>query len=303
MCSCFYDLIDSAFDTVEFCVLLEELFHAGVKGKYWRLIQQWYCDLMSQAKLDNLLSKPFNISRGICQGFVLSPSTLRSFLGPLPMLMTFRRAVLLILRMLLSQSSVLILSPSPGAFVSVQKHVPSSSVSIDETCLPASVLVSGRILLPPAKSMLLNRFIKHMLSSPQSTGCLHDLLNPLSSCSIVECCVFPVLMYGSESWVLNTAFMRTLESFQAELVKHILKLPKFTSNNIPLLVLNWPSMCARILCNKLSILPTASLSSQLFNSIAASDVTSMSSANSLSQNFSTEFTSEVLTERPEGMCC
>ena len=202
MCSCFYDLIDRAFDTVEFCVLLEELFHAGVKGKYWRFTQQWYCDLMSQAKLDNLLSKPFNISRGICQGFVLSPSTLRwtpcfplmaSSLGHLPMLMTFRRAVLLILRMLLSQSSVLILSPSPGAFVSVQKQVPSFSVSIDETCLPASVLVSGRILLPPAKSMLLNRFIKHMLSSPQSTGCLHDLLNPLSSRSIVECCVFPVL--------------------------------------------------------------------------------------------------------------
>ena len=142
MYSSFYDL-DSAFDTVEFCVLLEELFHAGMKGKYWRLIQQWYCDLMSQAKLDNLLSKPFNISRGICQGFVLSPSTLRSSLGPWPMLMTFRRAVLLILRMLLSQSSVLILSPSPGAFVSVQKQVPSSSVSIDETCLPASVFVSG----------------------------------------------------------------------------------------------------------------------------------------------------------------
>ena len=115
-----------------------------------------------------------------------------------------------------------------------------------------------------------------MLSSPQSTGCLHDLLNPLSSRSIVECCVFPVLMYGSESWVLNTAFMRTLESFQAELGKHILKLPKFTSNNIPLLVLNWPSMCARILCNKLSFLhrvcqdENASLSSQLFNSIACS---------------------------------
>ena len=29
--SCFYDLT-SAFDTVEFCVLLQNLFHAGVKG-------------------------------------------------------------------------------------------------------------------------------------------------------------------------------------------------------------------------------------------------------------------------------
>ena len=42
--TCFYDLA-SAFDTVELCVLLEELFHAGVKGKCWRLIRQWYLNL------------------------------------------------------------------------------------------------------------------------------------------------------------------------------------------------------------------------------------------------------------------
>ena len=57
-------------------------------------------------------------------------------------------------------------------------------------------------------------------------------------------------------------------------------LPKFTSNNIPLLVLNWPSMCARILCSKLSFLykvshdQRASLSSQIFNSFTAIDVMS-----------------------------
>ena len=68
--SCFYDLA-SAFDTVEFCVLLEELFHAGVKGKCWRLLQQWYRDPISQVRLGDLLSKPFNINRGIS---VLSPT-------------------------------------------------------------------------------------------------------------------------------------------------------------------------------------------------------------------------------------
>ena len=36
MYSCFYDFA-SAFDTVEFCVLLEQLSHAGVKGKCWML--------------------------------------------------------------------------------------------------------------------------------------------------------------------------------------------------------------------------------------------------------------------------
>ena len=85
-------------------------------------------------------------------------------------------------------------------------------------------------------------------------GYFHGLLNPLSSRSIVESCILPVLMYGSESWVLNTTLLLTLESFQAEVGKRILRLPKFTSNNIPLLALNWTSMCAKILCSKLSFL-------------------------------------------------
>ena len=71
MFSCLYDLA-SAFDTVEFCVLLEELFHTGIKGKCWRLIQQWYHNPMSQVRLGNLPSKPFNINCGIRQGSVLS---------------------------------------------------------------------------------------------------------------------------------------------------------------------------------------------------------------------------------------
>ena len=39
--SCFYDLA-SAFDTVEYPVLLNHLYRAGVVGKTWRLIKNWY---------------------------------------------------------------------------------------------------------------------------------------------------------------------------------------------------------------------------------------------------------------------
>ena len=81
--SCFYDLA-SAFDTVEFSVLLAELFRVGVKGKCWRLIRQWYCDPISQVKLGNQLSKPFYIRRGIRQGSVLSPSLFNLVMDPLP---------------------------------------------------------------------------------------------------------------------------------------------------------------------------------------------------------------------------
>ena len=42
--SCFYDLA-SAFDTVEYPVLLSHLKKEGVSGKAWHLIKDWYTDV------------------------------------------------------------------------------------------------------------------------------------------------------------------------------------------------------------------------------------------------------------------
>ena len=112
-------------------------------------------------------------------------------------------------------------------------------------------------------------------------------------------------MYGSESWVLNSTLLSSLESFQSELGKHILKLPKHTSNSIPLLVLNWPSVGARILCNKLSFLirssqdQSDSLKSQVFNSLATSDVMStsiMKQCKFLDEKLGSDFTNKVLSQ-------
>ena len=90
-------------------------------------------------------------------------------------------------------------------------------------------------------------------------------------------------MYGSESWVLNVTLLKRLESFQAEIGKRILQLPKYTSNSVPLLVLRWPLMYARILCSKMSLLfkicndeDGSSLRAQTFTAIAATDVNSLS---------------------------
>ena len=69
-------------------------------------------------------------------------------------------------------------------------------------------------------------------------GAFHGLLNQLSSRSLVESCVFPVLMYGAESWCINASLLLKLESFQSEIGKKILRLSKFTANHIPLLALN-----------------------------------------------------------------
>ena len=82
MYTCFYDLA-SAFDTVEFSVLLTELFKAGIQGKCWRLIRHQYCNLTSQVKRGKNLSRTFSLKRGIRQGSVLSPSLFNLVFVPL----------------------------------------------------------------------------------------------------------------------------------------------------------------------------------------------------------------------------
>ena len=87
-----------------------------------------------------------------------------------------------------------------------------------------------------------------------SIGIFHGLLNPLSSRSIFECCVVPSLLYGSEVWLLNNTLLSKLVSFQADLGKRMLRLPKSTANSIPLLAMGLPSVRARILISKLKFL-------------------------------------------------
>ena len=209
-----------------------------------------------------------------------------------------------------TKSRGLCLCPEKCALLtSSRKHASTSGITIGDTCLPIEHSVKCLGMWwdssPSSKTSVSERIKKARVAffSHGQLGAFHGLLNPLSSRSIVESCILPVLMYGSESWVLNTTLLLTLESFQAEVGKRILRLPKFTSNNIPLLVLNWPSMCARILCSKLSFLykvchdQRASLSSQVFNSFSATDVMSMilvKQCQFLESKLGTEFTGEVL---------
>ncbi len=79
---CLYDL-QKAFDSVEYTVLLEKLFDAGVNGKTWRLLKSWYIGGSSQVKLDGMLSHSFPVERGVKQGSVLSPALFLLVMDPL----------------------------------------------------------------------------------------------------------------------------------------------------------------------------------------------------------------------------
>ena len=133
----------------------------------------------------------------------------------------------------------------------------------------------------------------------QGSGAFHGTLNPLSFKSIIEYCVLPCLLYGAESWLLNPALMQKLASFQVELAKRILRLPRCTSNNTALIALQWPS---RVLIIKFSFLwkiinSDRSLSARVFRSLTYFNVGSFlltRQCRFLESSFQSDFTSEVL---------
>ena len=71
---------------------------------------------------------------------------------------------------------------------------------------------------------------------------------------MLETCVMPILLYGSENWILTEGLVAKLEAFQAELVKRILKWPKQFSNMAALTALEVPTMKCSVLERKLCFL-------------------------------------------------
>ena len=83
-CSCvsIYDL-QRVFDSIEYRVLLERLYGVGINGKCWRLLKNWYERASCQVKVEEGISEPFRIGRGVKQGSVLSSAIFLLIMDPL----------------------------------------------------------------------------------------------------------------------------------------------------------------------------------------------------------------------------
>ena len=111
----------------------------------------------------------------------------------------------------------------------------------------------------------------------RAMGAFHGKLNPISGRMIFDTCVIPILLYGSENWILTASLLDHLEAFQGEIGRRILKLSKFHST---LSALKWPSIAARVLIRKLNLLlkissEENSISSRIFSQLAATDLHSL----------------------------
>ena len=312
--SCFYDLA-SAFDTVEYPVLLSHLKNSGISGKTWRLIKDWYSDVHSYVRVGKATSSSFTVSRGVRQGSVLSPLLFLLVIDPL--LLEFRRRSsgpsvcglylgafshaddIRTLSTNLSDCQCQInlvkdFASSQGLMLNVEKceavvspSAPANMSHIEAGPLQIPLTNSARCLGAWwSPSLSCEKWVNNNIEKARraffarGSGVFHGKLNPLSSKNIIEHCVLPCLLYGAESWILNHSLLAKLESFQAELAKRILRLHRNTSNNIERMALHWPSMRARILIIKLKFLLKAitgdlSLSARSFRSLAVSDVESL----------------------------
>ena len=335
--SCFYDLA-SAFDTVEYPVLLNHLFRAGVVGKTWRLIKNWYSNSSSCVRISETFSRVFSINRGVKQGSVRSPVLFLLVMDPILLALKNKPCGLNIcglylgafchaddIRTLASSkldcsfhiSGVKDFASSSGLTLSIEKceavispSLRNASFSLvgGDTCIPVTNAARclGAWWTPDLScSTWIDSNIKKARSAFFARG--KDLflgkLNPLSAKSVIECCIMPVLMYGSESWILNSTLLSRLESFQAELGKRILRLHSSSSNRGCRIALHWPSMRARVLCSKFAFLLKLlqgddSLSCQVFRSLAASEVESIQLVRQcrfLESYYGTNFTSDILS--------
>ena len=182
---------EKAFDSVEHSILLQSLYQASINGKAWRLIKACYGNLTPVVKSGSSLSHPFPVTRGVQQGSVVSP--------------TF---FLIVMDKLLNQ----LRECSAGTSVHdpyLRGELPHLHGHAVETIPQAVYMCLGYSW---SDNLSARRRVQSNISKARrqffdlsSSGCFLDFSSPLSAREVVETCVIPTLLYGTENWILDEA--------------------------------------------------------------------------------------------------
>ena len=281
----FYD-IEKAFDSVELPILLRPLHEIGINGKFWRLVKHWYSTSSARVRVNGHTSNSFKISRGVKQGSVLSPTLFLTVMDLLLKRLRESNCGLLVrgtymgaavhaddLRSMaasaeaISQQNTVINLFARDSCLRLNA-AKTESVKISPFSCEESIVQLDNHALPTAEAAkCLGVWWNSSLSAKHSVsenidkarraffalgrlGAFQGDLNPLSSCSIFETCIIPTLLYGCETWLLDTNTLSTLESFQYEIGCRILRVPKFYSKTSVRIALHRPTVATRILIRK-----------------------------------------------------
>ena len=227
--------MQKAFDSVQYSVLLNRLYEAGVDGKAWRLIRSWYNHPKCRGRINGQLSYAFTLERGVLQGSVLSPVLFLLVIDPLLKCLecsglgtlisdTYARAfahaddirtVTSSLDTLQQQvntvqnfaaENALVLNPTKCEVLLVSSSKPASPA-------PAGVL-GNQALIPRHHAKCLGywwswdlsatKAIDEAIKKARSTffafgamGAFHGKLNPISGKTIFDTCVIPILLFDT----------------------------------------------------------------------------------------------------------
>ena len=338
---CLFDL-QKAFDSIEYPVLLSHLYKVGINGKLWRILRNWYSGTECKVRVEGHCSESFRMEQGVRQGSVLSPvlflvvmdpflrqleesgmglsvnsfyaggflhaddirtlaSNVSSMEEQVAMVQDFARQNLL--RLNVQKCEIVVFSRSK------MKQFPECS--IDRELIPAGDV--GKCLgYWWREDLMAIRAVEENIKKARKSfflyggiGVFLGDLSPLSSRSVVEVCVMPILLYGCENWIVSEKLLRQLESFQGEMGKRILGLPRCTSNTAVGIVLGWPSVHARILVRKLCFLKRlvsgdgSKLGSRMLRSLAddTETVSLVRECRELEEAFGASFTDRIQEAR------
>ena len=311
---CFYD-IEKAFDSVELLILLRQLHTIGINGKLWRLLKHWYSTSSARVRVHGHISNSFNISRGVKQGSVLSPTL---FLTVMDLLMKRLRESDCGLHVRGTYMGAAVHADDLRTTAASAEAVSQQNAVINQfardSCLRLNTSKTEVVKISPfsQEESLVVELESHTLPAVNAAKCLgvwwntslsakHSVcenvnkarrafftlgrlgafqgdLNPLSSCSIFETCITPTLLYGCETWLLDSTSLSALESFQHEIGCRILRAPKFYSKASVRIALHWPTVATRILIRKLNFLSKLlpgnkdTISQRVFSSLAIDDI-------------------------------
>ena len=297
---------------MQYPILFKRLFDAGINGKTWRLIRNWYTNPKCMVRSNGCFSSPFTIERGVLQGSVLSPVLFLLVMDPLlqgleanrlgPSLhntylgafahaddirtitssrTTLQKQVEFVQKFCADNALTLNLSKCEVLTVSPTKPTQTS---------PICNLDDQHQLVPCESAKCLGYWWSWDLSSTKaiheaiskarrgffslgSLGAFMGKLNPLSGRAIYEACVIPTLLYGCENWVLSDANITILEAFQGEISRRILRLSKSHSLLSTRVALQLQSIASRILSRKLSLLHRVSIGSESIGQKVYSELT------------------------------
>ena len=310
---CLFDL-ENAFDSIEHCVLLEKLLQMGIGGKTWRVIRNCYVSATSVVRVGSVFSDIVPISRGVKQGSVLSPllflitvdtllKELRSQNAGLSVLGTFvggaahaddLRTIATTKNTIATQVNIIDNFTSKHSLRLNQAKTEIVKITLQPNQFEEVAInhLNTITTLPAAKC--LGVWWSHNLSALRSVqeniikarkaffafGSIQAFqgnLNPLSAISVFESCVLPILLYGCETWLLDSSTIQLLERFQLEIGRRILKLPKWFSGTVIRICLSLPSIVYRIFLRKIKYLSkllvgdSKSISSRVFVSATIAD--------------------------------